>query len=198
VKHFCNTRNAIPNIQDIEIINAFRDGVIDIKTVEEITMKKPKIMSDLLEVIDICIEASEARARLLDARNKGPTKKKQQEDREVNAIDRGNQKQPHADQKERRLFRHPADAEKWCKIHRTIGHDLEECRTYLVCKKYQRSWRHRSHSKENIIGPTLTMMSNLTRSKSSSGAAYPLPPRLKARSERERSTWLCALRQVEE
>jgi hypothetical protein len=97
VKHFCNARNAIPNIQDIEIINAFRDGVIDIKTVEEIAMKKPKIMSDLLEVIDICIEASEARARLLDARNKGPTKKKQQEDREVNAADRGNQKQPHAD-----------------------------------------------------------------------------------------------------
>jgi hypothetical protein len=39
VKHFYNTRNAILYIQDIEIINTFRDGVSDIKTVEEIAMK---------------------------------------------------------------------------------------------------------------------------------------------------------------
>jgi hypothetical protein len=60
VEHFCNTRNAIPWIQDIEVITAFRDGVSDIKTVEEITMKKPKTMADLLTVADVCIEASEA------------------------------------------------------------------------------------------------------------------------------------------
>jgi hypothetical protein len=62
VKHFCNARNAIPHIQDIEIINAFRDGISDIKTVEEIAMKKPKTVADLLAVADVCIEASEARA----------------------------------------------------------------------------------------------------------------------------------------
>jgi hypothetical protein len=33
------------------------------------------------------------------------------------------------------LFRRPADAKKWCKIHRISGHDLEECRTYLDRKK---------------------------------------------------------------
>jgi hypothetical protein len=49
VKHFCNARNAIPYIQDIEIINAFRGRVSDIKTV-----------ADLLAVADVCIEASEA------------------------------------------------------------------------------------------------------------------------------------------
>jgi hypothetical protein len=65
------------NIQDIEIINAFRDGVSDIKTVEEIAVKKPKTVVDLLVVIDVCIEASEAWARLLDSQNKGPPKKKQ-------------------------------------------------------------------------------------------------------------------------
>jgi hypothetical protein len=42
VKCFYNARNAIPHIQDIEIINAFRDGVSDIKIVEEMAMKKPK------------------------------------------------------------------------------------------------------------------------------------------------------------
>jgi hypothetical protein len=76
VKHFCNARNDIPYIQEIEIINAFRDGVSNIKTVEEITMKKPKTVADLLAVANTCIEASEARARLLESRGKGPLKKK--------------------------------------------------------------------------------------------------------------------------
>jgi hypothetical protein len=61
VKRFCNARNDIPHIQDIEIINAFHDGISDVKTVEEIAMKKPKTVADLLTVADICIEASDAR-----------------------------------------------------------------------------------------------------------------------------------------
>jgi hypothetical protein len=60
MKYFCNVRNAIPYIQDIEVINALPDGVSNIKTVEEIAMKKPKIVADLLIVADIYIEASEA------------------------------------------------------------------------------------------------------------------------------------------
>jgi hypothetical protein len=55
----------------------FRDEVIDIKTIEEIVMKKPKTMADLFTVADVCIEASEARARLIESRGKGPSKKKQ-------------------------------------------------------------------------------------------------------------------------
>jgi hypothetical protein len=55
VKHFCNVRNAIPYIQCIEIINAFRDGVSNIKTVEKIAMKKPKMVANLLTVVDVCI-----------------------------------------------------------------------------------------------------------------------------------------------
>jgi hypothetical protein len=57
MKHFCNVRNAIPYIQYIEIINAFRDGVSDIKIVEENAMKKPKTVADLLVVANTCIEA---------------------------------------------------------------------------------------------------------------------------------------------
>jgi hypothetical protein len=72
VKRFYNARNNIPHIQDIEIINVFRDGVSDVKTVEEIAMKKPKTVVDLLAVTDICIEAFEARARLLEYCVKGP------------------------------------------------------------------------------------------------------------------------------
>jgi hypothetical protein len=67
VKYFCNSRNAIPYIQDIEIINAFCNRVSDIKTMEEIAIKKPKMVADLLAVVDTCIKASEARARLLES-----------------------------------------------------------------------------------------------------------------------------------
>jgi hypothetical protein len=60
VKHFCNARKAIPYIQDIEIISTFHDGVSDIKTLEEIVIKKSRTVADLLTVADVCIEVSEA------------------------------------------------------------------------------------------------------------------------------------------
>jgi hypothetical protein len=47
VKCFYNARNAISYIQNIEIINSFHDGVSDIKTMEEIIMKKLKTVTDL-------------------------------------------------------------------------------------------------------------------------------------------------------
>jgi hypothetical protein len=90
VKRFCNARNAIPHIQNIEIINAFRDDVSDIKTVEKIAMKKPKTVADLLAVADVCIEAFEARARLLESRGKGSARRK--DDREVNIVERDDRK----------------------------------------------------------------------------------------------------------
>jgi hypothetical protein len=142
VKHFCNARNGIPHIHDIEIINAFRDGVNDVKTMEEIAMKKPKMVADLLAVADICIEASEAWARLLESRGKGPSRKR--DDRDVNTAKRGDQKdrgghwyhkKQFSDQKEKRPFRRSDDAEKWCEIHRTDGHDLEWCKTFLDRKR---------------------------------------------------------------
>jgi hypothetical protein len=71
-------------LRKIKILNAFHDRVGDIKTVEEITMKKDKMVDDLLAVANVCIMASEARAQLPESRNKGPSKKKLQEDWEVN------------------------------------------------------------------------------------------------------------------
>jgi hypothetical protein len=78
-------------MKDIEIINAFRDRVNDLKTVEEIDMKKPKMMADLLAITDVCIEGFEARARLLESHGKGPSKKKQ-DNREVNTTDHGDRR----------------------------------------------------------------------------------------------------------
>jgi hypothetical protein len=94
-------------------------------------MKKPKMMAYLLAVADVCIEASEARARLLESRGMGPSRRL--DDREVNTAEQGDQKdhrKKYSDQKERRPFQRSDSAEKWCKIHRTDGHDLEECKTF--------------------------------------------------------------------
>jgi hypothetical protein len=138
VKRFYNARNAIPYIQNIEIINAFYDRVSDIKTIEEIAMKKHRIVANLLAITNICIEASKARAQLLESCGKGPLKKKQ-DDHEVSTIDqgdrgdhiyRGNHQQQSSDQKEKRLFHRPADAEKWYEIHHTTRHDLERVQNF--------------------------------------------------------------------
>jgi hypothetical protein len=85
MKHFCTVRDAIPYIKDIEVINAFH-RISDIKTMEEIAMKRPRTVAGLLVIADICIEAFEAWAQLLESRRKGPAKKKQ-DDREVNTTD---------------------------------------------------------------------------------------------------------------
>jgi hypothetical protein len=105
-------------------------------------MKKSKMVADLLAITDVCIEASEARARLLESWGKGTSQKK--DDREVNTSDWGDRRdqgdrgfcgKQSSEQKEKRPFQHPDDTEKWCEIHRTTGHDLEECKTFLNRKK---------------------------------------------------------------
>jgi hypothetical protein len=99
-------------------------------------------MADLLAVVDVCIEVSEAWARLLETRGNGTSRKK--EDRDFNTADRGDRKdladrgyrgKQSSEQKEMRPFRRPDDAEKWCEIHHTAGHDLEECKSFLDRKK---------------------------------------------------------------
>jgi hypothetical protein len=90
VKCFYNSINDIPYIQDIEIINAFRDSVSDLKIVEEIVMKKTKTVTGLLAVADVCIEASKAQTRLLESRGKWLSRRR--DDREVNTTERGDQK----------------------------------------------------------------------------------------------------------
>jgi hypothetical protein len=146
VKCFCNIRNIIPYIHDIEIINAFHDRVSDIKTLYEVTMKKHRMVADLLVVIDVCIVAFKAWARLLESHGKGSSKKKQ-DDREVNTTDLGdhkdhrdrgyhrNRQRQSLDQNEKRHFHRPDDIKKWSKIHHTLGHDLEERKTFLDHKK---------------------------------------------------------------
>jgi hypothetical protein len=48
-------------------------------------MKKPKMVVNLLAVADVCIEASEARARLLESRGKRSSRRR--DDQEVNTAE---------------------------------------------------------------------------------------------------------------
>jgi hypothetical protein len=54
--------------------------------VEEIAMKKPKTVADLLAVADVCIEPSETQARLLESRGKRLSRRR--DNREVNTAER--------------------------------------------------------------------------------------------------------------
>jgi hypothetical protein len=137
VKHFYNARNAIPYIQDIKVINVFRDGVGDIKIVEEISIKSLKWWSICLQLLMFALKALRLNPVSLNHATRGPPRKKQQDNQEVNTADHGdhgnrrNRQQQPAKQKEKRLFRRHDDAEKWCEIHHTIWHNLEECKTFL-------------------------------------------------------------------
>jgi hypothetical protein len=75
VKNFCNAKNDIPYIQDIEIIIAFYDGVNDIKTVEEITMKKPRMVDDLLKSLTCALRLPKLGLDFLSPATRGPRRR---------------------------------------------------------------------------------------------------------------------------
>jgi hypothetical protein len=76
VKCFYNARNAIPYIQNIEIINAFCDGVSNIKTVEEITIKNPKWWSICWQSLTSASRSQRPELGSLNHATKGPQRRR--------------------------------------------------------------------------------------------------------------------------
>jgi hypothetical protein len=206
IKYFCNARNAIPYIQDIEIINAFCNKVSNIKTVEEITMKKPKTVTDLLAVADVCIEASKARAQLLETGARGP---------------QGRRKIVRSTQLPGVIARTKGTADIMAsnpqsRKRRGLFDVLMTRRTGVrftaprgtIWKSAKLSWigrrcQHQQHRRRRIpgelisVGQILTEMSRWGRSMLSSGPACPSPPRRSGRSSSMRSIWPSVLSQEE-
>ena len=81
VTRFFKVRNEITEIEDIEVILAFKDTVRDVKTVEMLAQKKPKTMAELLSVTEQCVEMAEARSRLEPPKKN--SKRDKTDDREV-------------------------------------------------------------------------------------------------------------------
>jgi hypothetical protein len=75
VKNFCNAKNDILYIQDIEIIIAFCDGVSDIKTMEEIAMKKPRMVADLLKSLTCALRLPKLGLDFLSPAARGPRRR---------------------------------------------------------------------------------------------------------------------------
>jgi hypothetical protein len=75
VKCFYNVRNAIPYIQDIEIINAFCDGVSDIKTVEEIAIRSPEWWPIYLRLLTYALRLLRSGLDFLSAAARGPQRR---------------------------------------------------------------------------------------------------------------------------
>jgi hypothetical protein len=159
--------------------------------VEEIAMKKPKMVVDLLAVPNVCIEAYEARARLLETRGKGTSRKK--EDREFNTADRGDRRtEGTADtatsnpqsKKRRVLFSVPMTQRSGVRFTAPHGTIWKSVKLFWIGRRCHHQQRrcHMSPDELIIVGKILTEMSRWGRSMLSSGAACPSPPRHRGRS----------------
>ena len=62
VTWFCKVCIEIMEIDDIEVIIAFKDAVRYVKTIEMLALKKPKTVAKLLGIAEQCVEMAEARA----------------------------------------------------------------------------------------------------------------------------------------
>jgi hypothetical protein len=206
MKYFCNVRNAIPYIQDIKIINAFCDGVSDIKTVEEIAMKKPKTIADLLAVTDVCIEASEAQARLLKSRARGPHERRMiARSTQLTGVIVGTEETTYSvvsnpqSRKRRCLFDVLMTRRSGVRFSAPWGTIWRSAKLSWIrrrCHPHQRQCR-RNPNEVIIVGKILMEMTRWGRLMLSSGAACPSPPRRSGRSSSVRSAWPSVLSQEE-
>jgi hypothetical protein len=136
--------------------------------VEEIALKKPKTLADLLVVADICIEASEARAQLLESRGKRPSRKR--DDREVNTAEQGDQKdrgghwyhkKQSSDQKEKRPIRCPNGAKSGVRSIVPIDMIWKSAKLFWITKEC----RHRQRRHPKIpVGESITERSPMEMS----------------------------------
>ncbi|XP_066166945.1 uncharacterized protein [Oryza sativa Japonica Group] len=142
VRRFNECRNTIPDITDASVIRAFKTGVKDRYTTQELATRRITNTRRLFEVIDRCAHADNALRRKNDKPKAGGEKKPAKDAPESNKKKSGKSGKRKAQaevlaSEYERPPKHPdpqgSDTKRiWCPIHKSDRHSQEEC---LIFKK---------------------------------------------------------------
>nr|AAL31060.1 putative gag-pol precursor [Oryza sativa Japonica Group]AAP54365.1 retrotransposon protein, putative, Ty3-gypsy subclass [Oryza sativa Japonica Group] len=142
VRHFNECRNTIPEITDASVIRAFKSGVRDRYTTQELATRRITTTRRLFEIVEQCAHANDALRRKNDKPKTGGEKKPATDTSESSKKkNRKNGKRKaqaevlaaeYANPPKRPDPQSSNTKKSWCPIHKTDRHSLEDC---LVFKK---------------------------------------------------------------
>nr|AAQ56335.1 putative gag-pol polyprotein [Oryza sativa Japonica Group] len=142
VRRFNECRNTIPEITDTSVIRAFKSGVRDRYTTQELATRRVTTTQILFEIVDRCAHADDALRRKNDKLKTGgekkPTKDAPESSKKKNRKSGKRKAQSevlateYADPPKRPDPQGSDTKKAWCPIHKSDRHSLEDC---LVFKK---------------------------------------------------------------
>ena len=60
IERFCKAWNDIPDVTDDDVIRTFIDGCLNKRCVQDVTIRKPTTVKELMKIADQCADAEEA------------------------------------------------------------------------------------------------------------------------------------------
>src|SRR6187399_472771 len=152
IQRFSRVQHNIPDVHHAAVISAFHQNVRNRGIREEMAMCKIRDVSELYALADKCARAEEGRrlpgedtgAGGTDSEDAAPAKKSRRRNnrrknkKEVLAVEKSGEEAPAKQTQAGGSGKEPAPVaaadKQYCKIHRTKGHDLQNCKRveYLV------------------------------------------------------------------